>query len=63
MRSLVMRYAAVNTYTASNVVGVRQHSSTLGEFQSLTIKAVFADIEWPIGGVLQVPEQCNRVRM
>ena len=35
VRALVMRYAAVNAYTASNVLGVRQPSLTLGEFQWL----------------------------
>ena len=38
-------------------------SLTLGEFQWLTIKAVFPDIERPIGGVVHVPVQCDRVRM
>ena len=63
VRALVMRYAAVNAYTASNVLGVRQPSLTLGEFQWLTIKAVFPDIERPIGGVVHVPVQCDKVRM
>ena len=31
VRALVMRYAAVNAYTSSNVLGVRQPSLTLGE--------------------------------
>ena len=63
MRALVMRYAAVNAYTASNVLGVRQPSLTLGDFQWLTSKAVFPDIERPTGGVVHVPVQCNKVRM
>ena len=36
---------------------------TLGEFQWLTIKAVFPDIERPIGGVVHVAVQCERVRI
>ena len=62
MRALVMRYAAVNAYTAANCLGVRQPSLTLGEFQWLTIKAVFPDIEQPIGGVVHMPK-CDKVRM
>ena len=53
----------MNAYTASNLVRVRQPSLTLGEFQWLTMKAVFPDFERPIGGVVYVPVQCDRVRM
>ena len=63
MRALVMRCAMVNAYTAANCLGVRQPSLTLGEFQWLAIKAMFPDIEQPMGGVVHVPVPCDKVRM
>ena len=63
-RHLCAQYArTVNAYTASNCLGVCQPSLALGECQWLTIKAVFPDIEWPIGRVVHVPVQCDKVRM
>ena len=63
VRTLVMCYAAVNAHTPSNLLGVRQTSLTLVEFQWLTIKAVFPDVGRPIGGVVHVPVHCDTVRM
>ena len=60
VRALIIRYAAVNGYTASICLDMRK-TQPLAEFQWL--KAVFPDMERPFGGALHFSAHSDKLQV